>query len=218
MRREVGGTEARRGIASMGGALVALVLVLVLAPWADAAPLEGIHKIQHVVMIMQENRSFDSYFGTFPGANGDPRRRVRAGPGQRGLRRPVPRSSDKNYGGPHGTGSRLQTSTAARWTGSSGRPRRQNCRLHHERAAAANAPKARRLRPATSMGYHDARDIPNYWTYAQRLRAAGRHVRVRGLVEPARAPVSWSRAGRRCARTATQIRWLHQHAEPAPAR
>src|SRR4029453_2545164 len=33
----------------------------------------GIHKIKHVVVIMQENRSFDSYFGTFPGADGIPR-------------------------------------------------------------------------------------------------------------------------------------------------
>ena len=32
----------------------------------------GIHKIKHVVVIMQENRSFDSYFGTFPGAAGIP--------------------------------------------------------------------------------------------------------------------------------------------------
>ena len=32
----------------------------------------GIHKIKHVVVIMQENRSFDHYFGTFPGANGIP--------------------------------------------------------------------------------------------------------------------------------------------------
>ena len=31
----------------------------------------GVHKIKHVIMIQQENRSFDSYFGTFPvyGAN-----------------------------------------------------------------------------------------------------------------------------------------------------
>ena len=33
---------------------------------------QGIHKIQHVIVIMQENRSFDSYFGTFPGADGIP--------------------------------------------------------------------------------------------------------------------------------------------------
>src|SRR5271157_2089248 len=32
----------------------------------------GIHKIKHVIVIMQENRSFDSYFGTFPGADGIP--------------------------------------------------------------------------------------------------------------------------------------------------
>ena len=32
----------------------------------------GIHKIKHVIVVMQENRSFDSYFGTFPGADGIP--------------------------------------------------------------------------------------------------------------------------------------------------
>ncbi len=32
----------------------------------------GIHKIKHVIVILQENRSFDSYFGTYPGADGIP--------------------------------------------------------------------------------------------------------------------------------------------------
>jgi phospholipase C len=27
--------------------------------------------IQHVVIIVKENHTFDNYFGTFPGANGD---------------------------------------------------------------------------------------------------------------------------------------------------
>src|SRR5664279_171261 len=31
---------------------------------------KGLAKIQHVVFIIKENRSFDSYFGTFPGADG----------------------------------------------------------------------------------------------------------------------------------------------------
>ena len=44
-----------------------------LAPRVRAAP-QGIEKIEHVVVIMQENRSFDSYFGTFPGADGIPMR------------------------------------------------------------------------------------------------------------------------------------------------
>jgi len=36
----------------------------------QAAPGEGIQKIQHIVFIIKENRSFDHYFGTFPGADG----------------------------------------------------------------------------------------------------------------------------------------------------
>src|ERR1035438_287702 len=34
--------------------------------------LAAIHKIKHIIVIQQENRSFDSYFGTFPGADGIP--------------------------------------------------------------------------------------------------------------------------------------------------
>src|SRR6476660_8479965 len=33
---------------------------------------DGIKKIRHVIVVMQENRSFDNYFGTFPGADGIP--------------------------------------------------------------------------------------------------------------------------------------------------
>ena len=32
----------------------------------------GIHKIKHVIIVMQENRSFDTYFGIYPGADGIP--------------------------------------------------------------------------------------------------------------------------------------------------
>ncbi|HEY4914300.1 MAG TPA: alkaline phosphatase family protein, partial [Candidatus Dormibacteraeota bacterium] len=41
-------------------------------PSPTSVATTGIHKIQHVVVIMQENRSFDQYFGTFPGADGLP--------------------------------------------------------------------------------------------------------------------------------------------------
>jgi hypothetical protein len=51
-------------LASLGGGRSGLQLVHVSA--AQTLP------IQHVVVIMQENRSFDSYFGTFPGADGIP--------------------------------------------------------------------------------------------------------------------------------------------------
>src|SRR5205085_7804573 len=68
----------------------------------------GIQKIQHVIVIMQENRSFDSYFGTYPGAAGIPG--VAGNPGTVPcLPDPKVGSCDKPYhdtrlidgGGPH---------------------------------------------------------------------------------------------------------------------
>ena len=32
----------------------------------------GLDKVQHIVWIIQENHSFDNYFGTYPGADGIP--------------------------------------------------------------------------------------------------------------------------------------------------
>ncbi|MGA9161185.1 MAG: alkaline phosphatase family protein, partial [Actinomycetota bacterium] len=61
---------------------VPLVLVSLVAPLAPAvvagegdpaaAPSgsEGIFKLDHLIFIVQENRSFDHYFGTYPGADG----------------------------------------------------------------------------------------------------------------------------------------------------
>ena len=55
-------------------AVIAAALAVNVAGFAGAStgakhdpPPPGIHKIRHVVLIMQENRSFDSYFGTYPG-------------------------------------------------------------------------------------------------------------------------------------------------------
>src|SRR5437899_11178338 len=66
-------------VAAAGLALTATVAV---ALWVGAGPAPsgrrsdrveaGIHKIRHVVVVVQENRSFDSYFGTYPGADGIP--------------------------------------------------------------------------------------------------------------------------------------------------
>jgi phospholipase C len=40
------------------------------APVAQTPAPAGITQIQHIVFLVKENRSFDSYFGTFPGADG----------------------------------------------------------------------------------------------------------------------------------------------------
>jgi phospholipase C len=49
--------------------VAALLAVNCVPPLAASAQTS---KIQHIIFIVQENHSFDNYFGTFPGANGIP--------------------------------------------------------------------------------------------------------------------------------------------------
>src|SRR4029078_2895711 len=69
---------------------------------------QGIHKIKHVVIIMQENRSFDEYFGTYPGADGIPGLAGNPGtvpcvpdPRKGHCVRPYHAPRATNFGGPH---------------------------------------------------------------------------------------------------------------------
>lgn len=77
------------------------------SPAASAVIDPNIHKIQHVVVIQQENRSFDSYFGTYPGADGIPMTGAQPGPCLPAAAgapcvRPFVDHADVNGGGPHG--------------------------------------------------------------------------------------------------------------------
>ncbi|MBV8985712.1 MAG: phospholipase [Acidimicrobiia bacterium] len=128
----------------------------------------GIHKIAHVVVIMQENRSFDSYFGTYPGADGLPRNpngsfatcvpdAARTGPCDRPYHDPSP----LNGGGPHGQADATADVNGGRMDGFVAQvdKARHGC-ADPNNPACTNAPTP------DVMGYHDAREIPNYWTYA----------------------------------------------------
>ncbi len=129
--------------------------------------LVGIHKIQHVVVIMQENRSFDSYFGTFPGAdgipmqNGDPSVCV-PDPRNGQCVKPFHDSQDKNYGGPHGSAESTKDIDGGKMDG-----------FIAQLINACKDPKVYTCAPGSGppdvMGYHDAREIPNYWTYARQF-------------------------------------------------
>ncbi len=53
------------------GAALCLFLAVMPRPASAQTQLQAAQAhIQHVIVIMQENRSFDHYFGTFPGAEG----------------------------------------------------------------------------------------------------------------------------------------------------
>jgi phospholipase C len=137
-----------------------------------AAPAEtGIHKIRHVVIIMQENRSFDSFFGTFPGADGIP---MRDGvpavcipdPYLHHCVRPYHTSQDRNAGGPHDHVDAVKDIDGGKMDGfiiQAHEGRKLAC------AGSVEAPTCS-LAPADAesvMGYHDAREIPNYWAWAK---------------------------------------------------
>ncbi|HEY2652607.1 MAG TPA: alkaline phosphatase family protein, partial [Solirubrobacteraceae bacterium] len=140
-----------------------------------------IFKIKHVVIIMQENRSFDQYFGTYPGADGIPG--VAGNPGtvpcvrdpvNGGCVMPFHDTNDKNYGGPHGQTNATADMDCTNFAARAG------CKMDGFVAQAENGQKCTSTDPNCSpcitgtkaqcidvMGYHDGADIPNYWAYAR---------------------------------------------------
>src|SRR2546421_1929544 len=163
----------RRAWALGGLAFVAVALT----PWgppatwpfvADAADLSGIHKIQHIVVIMQENRSFDHHFGTFPGADGIPMQHgvptvCVTDPRSGRCVKPFHDPHDLNRGGPHSAKNAVADINGGKMDGFIGQVggRRGRCvgAFDPNCGGGAGEPDV--------MGYHDAREIPNYWTYAR---------------------------------------------------
>jgi phospholipase C len=126
----------------------------------------GIHMIQHVIVIMQENRSFDSYFGTYPGADGTPAGTCIPDPRTGSCVRPFHDSDQANLGGPHGADSAAVDVDGGRMDGFVKAARdavfTQFCLRDPTVPFCADPDSAQQV-----MGYHDAREIPNYWRYAQ---------------------------------------------------
>jgi phospholipase C len=127
----------------------------------------GIHKIKHVITIMQENRSFDSYFGTFPGADGIPMRNGEPtvcvnDPAANRCVKPYRDANDRNGGGPHGGPAAKADVNGGRMDGfiAQAEQGRRGC-LDPDNPACAGAANP------DVMGYHDGGDIPNYWRYAR---------------------------------------------------
>ena len=150
---------------------LALLVALAAAAGAPAAlGAPGIHKIRHVVVIMQENRSFDSYFGTYPGADGIPMRNGRPkaclpDPKHGGCVRPFHDAHDLNYGGPHENNAFKTDLNGGRMDGFIAA--RQSCYAPVDPADCEPDLAAGRKGYIDMMGYHDAREIPNYWAYAK---------------------------------------------------
>jgi phospholipase C len=138
-------------------------------------PRAGVFNLDHLVFIVQENRSFDQYFGTFPGANGIPRRADGSfkpcipDPEAGHCQKPYHDTTQYDAAGPHSAaatkidvdGGKMDGFIKAQETMYSvcrSKPNLFECR--HAKDGPAGQPDV--------MGFHNASDIPNYWAYAKR--------------------------------------------------
>jgi phospholipase C len=125
--------------------LLALALVIPLRVSAQAAPT-GMEKINHVIWIIQENRTFDNYFGTYPGADGIP-------PGTCLPKLPGSVNCVKPF---HMPARQPALDLAHDW---------EVVHAAYNNGAMDGFVWAEGSE--FTMGYYDDRDIPNYWNYAR---------------------------------------------------
>jgi phospholipase C len=141
---------------------------------AAHAQVSGIQKIRHVIVLTMENRSFDSYFGTYPGVDGLPRRHGRfitclPNPRTGGCQRPYHDLKFVNTGGAHDNydfladlhGGRMDGFVADAENPSVGR----GCGRDSASICNVNL-------PVDVMGYHTGRELPIYWSYAKHYTLA----------------------------------------------
>ena len=136
-------------------------------PVATSLPALVSDKIKHIIIIMQENRSFDQYFGTYPGADGIPMQNgvptvCVNDPKTNQCVQPFHDSKDINSGGPHAASSAATDIDGGKMDGfiSAFREGAKACKN-------ADTPGCAPGITPDVMGWHDAREIPNYWAYAQ---------------------------------------------------
>ncbi len=154
----------------------------VIAPPLQAARKPPVaNPIQHIIIIMQENRSFDHYFGTFPGANGFPQNTcVPLDPANpaKGCVAPFHDRNDVNAGGPHNDNNAQADLdngiTKAALDGFVYQQTQGYTHLCSGSGSNAHEPGSPRCAPFTPgfeahdvMGYHTDAELPNYWAYAR---------------------------------------------------
>ena len=113
----------------------------------------GIRKIKHIIVIMQENRSFDSYFGTYPGAGGLPEGVCVPDPRHGGCIKPYADHQDSDINEPH---------AEITFNGDVNGGKMDGLVAEAEKKSLPGDPC-----PTDVMGHHVGSDIPNYWAYAR---------------------------------------------------
>jgi phospholipase C len=153
----------------------ALCLSLTALPWPASAQTQlqaAQAHIQHVIIIVQENRSFDHYFGTYPGANGIP---VDASgtpttcypQATGGCLYPFHDGHNQNGASTHSAPASIAdigTTKAKTWPMKGFLLNQQN--NYADSCLSNPAPWCAAAKRNDAIGYHNRSDLPNYWAYA----------------------------------------------------
>jgi phospholipase C len=163
------GTPVSKPALRIATTLVVAVLTAGAFASAAGAQLSGIHKIRHVVVLMMENRSFDSFFGTYPGATGLPRHNghfttCMPDPANHDCVRPYHDTSFINGGSAHGNADFITDLNGGHMNGFI-----QDVETPGNSSGWCGWKSTSGCMPTQNdvMGYHTAREIPNYWSLAK---------------------------------------------------
>ncbi|MEV7323435.1 alkaline phosphatase family protein [Streptomyces sp. NPDC093970] len=183
-RRFVTSAAALAGAAGMAG-----VLPESLARAATAGPSRAdLSQIKHVVYVMMENRSFDHYFGTFPGVRGfDDPTAVRLPNGNSVFQQPDPANPDGYLEPFHmstiTTGAAAVPSLSHDW-------RDQHASWNQGRMdgwLTTHLASDGEVNGSYTMGYHTKEDIPFHWALAESFTLLDNyHCSVLGPTDPNR--------------------------------
>lgn len=151
--------RARTTVTVTGGGTTTGTSITPSASFPSNTAPPGLNKLDHFIFIMQENRSFDHYFGTYPGADGitpgfsfnDPYDGTRVAL--------YHDESAINFDGPHGWENAQADINGGKMDGFLAQA--------YLRFAEGVVPsRAVGSNPREVLGWHDFHEIPNYWNYA----------------------------------------------------
>lgn len=140
-----GKTVEADGTASGGLIIAGNIKITGGSPWPETStPSEPSGQINHILFLIQENHTFDSYFGTYPGAEGLPKGiKVPLQPGGTPTIAPFHFTRELTHDMPH------------RWAAA-----------HAAMDGGKMDGFVQAERSRDTMGYYDGADLPNYWAYA----------------------------------------------------
>ena len=183
-RRFVASAAAVAGAAGLAGTLPESLAKAAAAPPKDF----DLSQVKHIVYLMQENRSFDHYFGTYPGARGfsDPTA-IRLPNGNSVFRQPDPANPDGYLEPWHMS---TITSGAAAVPSMSHDWRDQHAAWNqgaNDGWLLTHLASDGDINGSNTMGYYEQEDIPFHWALAQSFTLLDNyHCGILGPTDPNR--------------------------------